>query len=85
MESNFHQADYTGIDSSIIGAVRTLSRIDRAFINMLMAEARDPPLFFHVFENLGKRSIPSDHAAIGEHGATVSQVGCLKIQSSVLL
>ena len=41
--------------------LRTLSRIDRAFMNMLMAEARD----FHVFENLGKRSIPSDHAAVG--------------------
>ena len=30
-------------------------------MNMLMAEARD----FHVFENLEKRSIPSDHAAVG--------------------
>ena len=44
--------------------IRTLSRIDRAFINLHMAEARDFHCNFHVFENLEKRSIPSDHAAV---------------------
>ena len=34
------------------------------FINMPMAEARDFHCYSHVFENLGKRSIPSDHAAV---------------------
>ena len=33
-------------------------------INLPMAEARDFHCYFHVFENLGKRSIPSDHAAV---------------------
>ena len=29
-----------------------------------MAEARDFHCYSNVFENLGKRSIPSDHAAV---------------------
>ena len=57
------QPDYTWRDSFIIGVLRTLSRIDRVFINMPMAEARDFHCYSHVFENLGKRSIPSGHAA----------------------
>ena len=43
---------------------RTLSRIDGAFINLPMAEARDFHCYSHVLENLGERSIPSDHAAV---------------------
>ena len=58
------QLVYTGRDSSIIGVFRTRSRIDRAFINIPMAEARDFRCYSHVFENLGKRSTPSDHAAV---------------------
>ena len=34
------------------------------FINLPMAEARDFHCYSHVFENLGKRTIPSDHAAV---------------------
>ena len=37
----------------------------QALINMLMAVARDFHCYSHVFENLRKRSIPSDHAAVG--------------------
>ena len=54
------QSDYTRRDSTALGVIRTLSRIDRIFVNLPMAEARD----FHVFENLVKRTIPSDHAAV---------------------
>ena len=58
------QPDYRRRDSSVNGVKRTLSRIDSAFINIPMAEARDFHCYSHVFENLGKRSIPSDHAAV---------------------
>ena len=34
------------------------------FMNLPMAEARDFHCCSHVFENLGNRSIPSDHAAV---------------------
>ena len=40
------------------------SRIDRIFIHRPMAEGRECHCYSHVFENLGKRSIPSDHAAV---------------------
>ena len=58
------QPDHTRRDSTVIGIIRTLSRIDRIFINLPVAEARDFHCFSHVFENLGNRSIPSDHAAV---------------------
>ena len=58
------QPDHTRTDSSAIGIVRTLSRIDRIFITLPMAEARDFHCYSHVFENLGNWSIPSDHAAV---------------------
>ena len=35
-----------------------LSRIDRIFVNLPVAEARDFHSYSHVFENLGERSIP---------------------------
>ena len=38
-----------------------LSRIDRIFVNLPVAEARDFHCFSHVFENLGERSIPWLH------------------------
>ena len=47
-----------------LGIIRTLSRIDRIFTNLLLAEARDFHCYSHVFENLGKRSILSDRAAV---------------------
>ena len=53
------QPDYRRRDSSVNGVLRTLSRIDSAFINIPMAEARDFHCYSHVFENLGKRSIPT--------------------------
>ena len=58
------QSDYTRRDSSAVGNIRTMSRIDRIFINFPMAEARDFHCSSHVVENLGKKTIPSDHAAV---------------------
>ena len=57
-------SDYTRRDAMALGVIRTLSRIDRIFINLPMAEARDFRCPSHVFENLGKKTIPSDHAAV---------------------
>ena len=58
------QPNFTRKDAAADGAIRTLSRIDRAFINVPMAEARDFRCHFHVTDNLGERSIPSDHVGI---------------------
>ena len=58
------QSDYTRRDATAHGIIRTLSRIDRIFINLRMAEARDFHCSFHVVENLGKKTFPSDHAAV---------------------
>ena len=58
------QSDYTRRDSTALGVIRTLSRIDRVFINLPVAEARDFHCSSHVVENLGKKTIPSDHAAV---------------------
>ena len=58
------QADYTRKDSTTIGITRTLSRIDRVFINLPLVEARDFHCYSRVFENLGILSILSDHAAV---------------------
>ena len=58
------QPDYTRRDSTAIGIIRTLSRINRIFMNLPMAEAQDFHCHSHVFENLGNRTIPSDHAAV---------------------
>ena len=52
------------MDSSAFGIILTLSRIDRIFQNLPVAEARDFHCYSHVFENLGNRTIPSDHAAV---------------------
>ena len=60
------QSDYTR-DSSAVGNIRTLSRIDRFFFlfqNLLLAEARDFHGSSHVVENFGKKTLPSDHAAV---------------------
>ena len=57
------QSDYTRRDATALGDIRTLSRIDRIFVNFLMAEARDFHCSSNVVENLGKKTIPSDHAA----------------------
>ena len=51
-------------DTTADGTLRLLSRIDRAFINLPMAEARDFHCYSHVSDNLGERSIPSDHVAV---------------------
>ena len=58
------QANFTRKDSSGDGTLRILSRIDRAFINLPMAEARDFHCYSRVSDNLGERSIPSDHVAV---------------------
>ena len=58
------QPDYTRRDATALGIIRTLSKIYRIFIFLPMAEARDFHCYSHVFENLGKRTIPSDRAAV---------------------
>ena len=58
------QPNFTRKDAAADGTIRTLSRIDRAFINLPMAEARDCHCYSHVTDNLGELSIPSDHVAI---------------------
>ena len=58
------QPDYTRRDATSLGVIRTLSRTDRMFVNVPMAEARDSHCSSHVVENLGKETIPSDHAAV---------------------
>ena len=52
------QSDSTRRYSSVSWVFRTLS------VNIPMAEAHDFHCFSHVIENLVKRSIPSDHAAV---------------------
>ena len=47
----------------LLGAIRTLSKIDRALLNFPEESAR-LLLLLLCFENLGKRSIPIDHAAV---------------------
>ena len=58
------QPDRTRRDSTALGIIRTLSRIDRILKNLPVAEARDFHCYSHVLENLGNRIIPSDHAAV---------------------
>ena len=86
------QSDCTRRDSKALGIIRTLSRIDRSFINLPMAEARYFHCFSHVFENLGNRTIASDHATvrliihkpkIEDTRANVFPAGCLNIPFSV--
>ena len=48
------QLNFTRKDSTADCTIRTLTRIDRAFINLPMAEARDFHGCSHVFENLGE-------------------------------
>ena len=57
-------ASFTRKDAAADSTLRTLSRIDRAFINVPTAEARDFHCYSHVSDNLGERSIPSDHVAV---------------------
>ena len=40
------QSDYTRTDATALGVIRTLSRIDRIFINLPMAGARDFHCYF---------------------------------------
>ena len=54
------QPSFARKDAAADGTLRTLSRIDRAFINGPMAEARDFHCYSHVTYNLGERFIPSD-------------------------
>ena len=58
------QSDYTRRDSTALGVILTLPRIDRIFIHLPMAEARDFHCSSHFVENLGKETVPSDHAAV---------------------
>ena len=58
------QSDFSRRASTALGVTRTLSRIDRIFICLPMAEARDFRCYSHVFEILVKENIPSDHAAV---------------------
>ena len=61
------QPDYTTRDSTALGIIRTLSRIDLNFFKQSTygGSTRFSLLFSHVFENLGKnRTSPSHHAAV---------------------
>ena len=58
------QSDCTRRESTALGIIRTLSRIDRIFINLPMTKARDFHCSSHVDENLGKKNVPSDYAAV---------------------
>ena len=58
------QPNFLRKDTAADGTVRTLSRIDRALINLPMTEARDFHFYSHVSDNLGERSTPSDHVAV---------------------
>ena len=58
------QSDYTRRDATAHGDIRTLSRMDHILVNLPMAAARDFRCSSHVFQNLGKGTIPSDHAAV---------------------
>ena len=58
------QSDYTRRDSTAPGVIRILSRIDRFFINLPMAEARDFHCSSHVVKNFRKKTIPGGHAAV---------------------
>ena len=58
------QPKLTGKDTAADGTLRTLSRIDRAFINVLVAEARYFHCYSDVSDNLREQSIPSDHVAV---------------------
>ena len=53
---------FTSKDTAADGTLRRLSRIDRAFINVPVAEARDFHCYSHVSDNVGDGSIPSDRA-----------------------
>ena len=65
LQATVTRPDFTRKDSTADGTIHSLSRIDRTFINLPMAEARDLHCFSHVFEIFfGERSIPSDHAAV---------------------
>ena len=77
------QPDYTRKDSTALGIIRTLSGGDRIFINLPMAEARDFRCYSHVFDNLGNRTIPSDHAAVRLviHKPTTREQSCKRIPS----
>ena len=50
------QSDNTRKDSSAVENIRTLSRIDRIFVNIPMAEAPDFHCSSHVVDNLGKKN-----------------------------
>ena len=63
------QPNCTRKDSAADGTLRTLSRIDRAIINLSMAEALD--FHSHVSGNLGERSIPSDHVAVRDQAKRI--------------
>ena len=86
------QPDYTWRDSTALWIIRTLSRIDRIFMNLPVAEAQDFHCCSHVFENLGNRTIPSDHAAVRRviqeanwSGATGQTHSKLDVQTSRFL
>ena len=87
------QSDYTRRDSTALGVIRTLSRIDRIFINLPMAEAREFHCYSHVFENLGTRKpfrvttqryVSSFRSQqLGDNRANEFPAGCPKIPFSV--
>ena len=57
------QSNYTRKDVPIDGGIRTLSRIGRAFINILVVGAREFRCGAHTVDGLGDRLLPDDHTA----------------------
>ena len=58
-----NQARLTRKEAAPDGTLRVLSRIDRAFINIPIAEACDFHCYSHVTDDLGDRTLLSDHVS----------------------
>ena len=86
----FAQSDFTRKDSTDGGTIRTLSRIDRAFINLSMAEARDITAILmslrtlvNVPSRVTTQQCVSSYRSrqIGATRSNVSRVGCLNFET----
>ena len=58
------QPHFTRKDERRDGSIHTLSRIDRIFVNLPVAELRDFQCHFHTIGSIGEHSVPSDHTPV---------------------
>ena len=58
------QSGYTRRDSTALGVIRSLSRLDRFFINLPMAEHESSIVILMSSRTWGLGTIPSDHTAV---------------------